>query len=254
MNPEACFVIAPSDHVILKETTFLEKISQALKHAATHDDIITLGIKPTRPDTGYGYIESSGVKHNGDLQKVISFREKPNIKTAKQYLAAGDYFWNAGIFVWSVKTILKSYKSNASEILTILSSDKSKYNTSKEQSYIDKVYPKTPSISVDYAILEKADNVLTIPVDIGWSDLGTWSALHAYMDKDDQGSVIIGDNTLLVNSKDCIVKSDAEKLVVIKGLKDYIIIDESDVLLVYPKKEEQDIKALRKSIDKKEYL
>ena len=252
MNPEATFVIAPSDHVILKEKKFLGKIEQALDHASTHEAIVTLGIQPTRPDTGYGYIESSG--GTGDLQKVASFREKPDTATAQKYLDEGGYYWNAGIFVWSVKTILNSFQKNAGEILEILSKDKSKYNTAEEQDYIDEVYPLTPSISVDYAILEKATNVSTIPADIGWSDLGTWNALHAYMDKDEQGSVVIGDNTMLVNSGNCIVKSDAKKLVVIKDLKDYIIIDESDVLLVYPKSQEQEIKAMRKSITQKEYL
>ena len=252
MNPKATFVIAPSDHVILKEKEFLDKIEQALDYASKQEAIVTLGIQPTRPDTGYGYIESSG--GTGDLQKVASFREKPDTATAQKYLDAGGYYWNAGIFVWSVKTILNSFQKNAGEILEILSKDKSKYNTAEEQDYIDEVYPLTPSISVDYAILEKATNVSTIPADIGWSDLGTWNALHAYMDKDEQGSVVIGDNTMLVNSGNCIVKSDAKKLVVIKDLKDYIIIDESDVLLVYPKSQEQEIKAMRKSITQKEYL
>jgi mannose-1-phosphate guanylyltransferase len=252
MNPEATFVIAPSDHVILKEAEFLSKIKQALEHASTNEAILTLGIQPTRPDTGYGYIEAKS--GSGDMQEVISFREKPDTAKAQEYLAAGGYYWNAGIFVWSVKTILNSFQKNASEILDILSKDKSKYNTAAEQDYIDDVYPQTPSISVDYAILEKATNVYTIPVDIGWSDLGTWNALHAYMDKDEQGSVVIGDNTLLVDSNNCIVKSDAKKLVVIKDLKDYIVIDEEDVLLVYPKSQEQEIKALRKSITQKEYL
>jgi len=253
MNPDATFVIAPSDHVILKEQAFLDRITEALSYASTHEAIVTLGIQPTRPDTGYGYIETSGTT-NGDIQKVKSFREKPNRDTAQNYLDDGGYYWNAGIFVWSCKTILSSFQSNANEIYTILSQDKSKYNSSEEQAYIDKVYPTTPSISVDYAILENATNVYTLPADIGWSDLGTWNALHAYLDKDDTGSVVLGENTLLLDSKNCIVRSDAKKLVVVKDLEDYIIIDEEDVLLVYPKSQEQEIKALRKNIEQKEYL
>lgn len=254
MNPDATFVIAPSDHVILKEQAFLERITEALSYASTQEAIVTLGIQPTRPDTGYGYIESTGTIVEGDIQKVKSFREKPNLETAQSYLDDGGYYWNAGIFIWSCKTILSSFKTNANDIYTILSEDKSKYNTSDEQAYIDKVYPTTPSISVDYAILENATNVFTLPADIGWSDLGTWNALHAYLDKDDTGSVVLGENTLLLDSKNCIVRSDAKKLVVVKDLEDYIVIDEEDVLLVYPKNQEQEIKALRKSIEQKEYL
>jgi len=252
IDPEATFVIAPSDHVILKEEAFLDKIQQSLSYAAKDNVIITLGIQPTRPDTGYGYIETTDIKQE-EFIKVKQFREKPNVETAQGYLDAGGYYWNAGIFIWSVSTILKSYKDNASDIYDILTQDLSKYNTTEEQAYIDKVYPTTPSISVDYAILENADNVYTLPADIGWSDLGTWNALHAYKDKDDSGSVVIGDNTMLLDSKNCIVRSDAKKLVVIKNLENYIVIDESDVLLIYPKDEEQKIKQLRAGIEDKIY-
>ena len=254
MNPKATFVIAPSDAVILKEDVFLEKITAALDFASQEESIVTLGIQPTRPDTGYGYIASTKNTVKGAIEKVSSFKEKPDLETAQKYLEDGSYYWNAGIFVWSVKTVLNSFKNNAPDIYNILSEDLSKYNTASEQAYIDKVYPTTPSISVDYAVLEKATNVYTLPADIGWSDLGTWNALHAYMDKDENGSVIIGDNTLLINSKNCIVRSDAKKLVVIKDMEDYMIIDESDVLMIFPKSQEQEIKTLRKSIDQKEFL
>ena len=254
MDPNATFVIAPSDHVILKEAAFLENITSALEFASAEEVIVTLGIQPTRPDTGYGYIEAGKERTRGNMQKVKSFREKPNLETAQKYLDNGSYFWNAGIFVWSVKTVLNSFKKNASEILTILSTEKNNYNTDKEQDYIDRVYPTTPSISVDYAILEKASNVYTLPADIGWSDLGTWNALHAYLDKDALGSVTIGENTKLINSENCIVRSSSDKLVIIKNLNDYIIIDEEDVLLIYPKKEEQAIKELKKSINQKDFL
>jgi len=253
-NPNSTFVIAPSDHVILKEEDFIDRVTEALNYASKNEVILTLGIEPTRPDTGYGYIESTGERVEGNIQKVKSFREKPNLETAQQYIDEGGYFWNAGIFVWSSKTILNSFKQNAVEIYDILSQDMSKYNTEEEQDYIDQVYPTTPSISVDYAILENADNVYTLPADIGWSDLGTWNALHAYKEKDGTGSVVIGENTMLIDSKNCIVRSDAKKLVVIKNLADYIVIDEPDVLLVYPKDEEQSIKQLRKSIENKDFI
>jgi mannose-1-phosphate guanylyltransferase len=253
MDPDASFVIAPSDHVILKEEAFLNKIDQALTYASKEEVIVTLGIEPTRPDTGYGYIETNLDGANSDVIKVKQFREKPDVATAESYIKKGGYYWNAGIFIWSVKTILNSFKKYAPEIYDILSEDKSKYNTDAEQEYIDEVYPRTPSISVDYAILENAVNVYTIPADIGWSDLGTWNALHAYKDKDATGSVVIGDNTMMVDSKNCIVKSDSKKLVVIKDLDNYIIIDEPDVLLVYPKDKEQSIKQLQQSIEDKSY-
>jgi len=253
MDPNASFVIAPSDHVILKEDAFLSKIDQALRLASAKDVIVTLGIEPTRPDTGYGYIETTNDSSDNGVIKVNQFKEKPDVATAESYIKRGGYYWNAGIFIWSVKTILNSFQKNATEIYDILSQDRSKYNTEAEQAYIDQVYPTTPNISVDYAILENADNVYTIPADIGWSDLGTWNALHAYKEKDDSGSVVIGENTMLVDSKNCIVKSDAKKLVVIKDLEDYIIIDEPDVLLVYPKSKEQSIKQLRQSIEDKSF-
>ena len=253
MDPKATFVIAPSDHVILKEDAFLDIIVEALKEAASSDKIITLGIEPTRPDTGYGYIETDPNTED-NLKKVDSFKEKPNKETAQSYLSTGGYYWNAGIFVWSVKTILDNFKMNALEIYDILSQDKSKYNSDMEQTYLDEVYPTTPSISVDYAILEKAQNVYTMPADIAWSDLGTWNALHAFKEKNDRGSVVIGENTLLLDSSDCMIRSDADKLVVVKGLKDYIIIDEKDVLLIYPKSEEQSIKQLRQEIDNPNFL
>ncbi len=253
-NPDATFVIAPSDHVILKEEEFLSKITQALDFASEQETIVTLGIQPTRPDTGYGYIESNQDSNAEGIEKVKSFREKPDVQTAESYLADGSYYWNAGIFVWSTKTILNSFQNYASDIYKILAEDKSKYNTEEEQDYIDRVYPTTPSISVDYAILENATNVYTLPADIGWSDLGTWNALHAHLEKDETGSVVLGENTMLLNSKNCIVRSDAKKLVVVKDLADFIVIDESDVLLIYPKDQEQEIKTLRKSIEQKEYL
>lgn len=254
VNEDAVFVVAPSDHIIMKEEPFRDKILQALDFASRNEAILTLGINPSRPDTGYGYIESSGEKLELDIERVHSFREKPDLETARSYLASHNYYWNAGIFVWSVKTILNAFKANAKEIYDILAQDQSKYNTDAEQQYIDEVYPNTPSISVDYAIMEHATNVYTIPMDIGWSDLGTWNALHAYLNKDQQNSVVLGANTMLIDSKDCIVRSDASKLVVIKGLEDYIVIDENDVLLIYPKSEEQAIKELRKGIDKSEFL
>ena len=249
INPDAVFVTAPSDHVILKEQAFLEKITEAFQYVESNNAIVTLGIQPTRPDTGYGYIEVD--EHDIVVpHKVSSFKEKPNIEVAQQYLDAENYLWNAGIFVWKAEDLIKSFKSNAPDIISILTEDESQFASDNEQSYIDRVYPNTPSISVDYAILEKANNVYTIPADIGWSDLGTWNSLHAFLDKDQNLSVTIGDNTHLINTTNTIVRSDSAKIVVIKGLDDYIVVDEPDALLIYPKGDEQEIKQVVKDIIK----
>ena len=246
-NPDAVFVTAPSDHVILKEEEFINKISNALYFVSTNNAIVTLGIIPTRPDTGYGYIEvpfnqQINISTNQKPLQVTKFKEKPDLKTAHEYLAAGNYFWNAGIFIWKASQLLESFKKNATDIYDILNQEEDKFGSSLEQDYIDKVYPDTPNISVDYAILEKADNVYVIPADIGWSDLGTWNSLHAYLEKDENETVTLGKNTYLFDTKNSIIRSDSEKVVVIKGLENYIVIDEKDALLIYPKSDEQEIK------------
>ncbi len=251
-NPDAVFVTAPSDHVILKEEIFLEKIRSAFAFAESENAIVTLGIKPSRPDTGYGYIEvneSNIASTHIEPLKVKSFKEKPSLDLAEEYLAAGNYFWNGGIFIWKAADLIQSFKLNAPDIIKILSQDVHCFNTDQEQSYINRVYPDTPKISVDYAILEKAENVYTIPADIGWSDLGTWNSLHAYLDKDAAGTVNLGDNTFLIDTDQSIIKSSDDKIVVIKGLKDYIVIDEENALLIYPKSEEQEIKNIVKNIN-----
>lgn len=253
-NPDAIFVTAPSDHVILKEDLFLEKIQEAFSFVEKNDAIVTLGIQPTRPDTGYGYIEVSdenkqiNTSTNKQPLKVISFKEKPDQSTAQQYIASGNYLWNGGIFIWKASNLIESFNKNAPDIISTLTQDISKFNSPEEQKYIDKVYPATPSISVDYAILEKADNVYTIPADIGWSDLGTWNSLHNFLDKDDNSSVTIGGNTFLIDTSNSIVRSDSKKIVVIKGLDDYIVVDEENALLIYPKGDEQEIKDIVKKL------
>ena len=242
INPNANFVVAPSDHIILKEEAFVENLKKALTYTTNNDAIVTLGIEPNRPDTGYGYINFE--KNNiGSIHKVKRFQEKPDLQTAKGYLESGDYLWNAGIFVWSVKTILKAFEELSPEIFSILSAGANQYNTFEEQAFIDAAYPTTPNISVDYAILEKSKNVYTIPADIGWSDLGTWASLHEESAKDANGNVLQGE----INAKEVansLVRMPKGKLAVIKGLEGYIIVDEGDVLLIWPKGEEQGIKAM----------
>jgi mannose-1-phosphate guanylyltransferase len=250
IHPDATFAVLPSDHVILKEDAYVNILNKAFDFAAGHDALITLGIQPIRPDTGYGYINFDATSLAGQPQmicKVNSFKEKPDIVTAQKYLDSGAYLWNAGMFVWSVSSILKSFERHAPVILNILSQDISHYNTAEEQAYIDAVYPGTENISIDYAILERASNVYTLPADIGWSDLGTWNSLHAYL-ADDKDTVAVGKNIHLMDCKDTIVMSNNDKAIVIKGLQDYIVVDEENALLIYPKSDEQEIKEVVKKI------
>jgi mannose-1-phosphate guanylyltransferase len=246
LNPKANFVVAPSDHIILNEVKFVDEIKKALDYTAENDALVTLGITPSRPDTGYGYIrfEDNIGFHNRDesIHKVIQFTEKPPYEKAVEYVNSGQYVWNAGIFVWSTKSILKSFKENAPEILDILDDGKKIFNTDAEQAFINEAYPRTPNISIDYAIMERANNVFTIPTEFGWSDLGTWGSLHAEAPKDERGNAINAPLALISDSSNCLIKASAKKLVVINGLDDYIVVDEDDVLMIYPKSKEQEIK------------
>ncbi len=246
-DPDAGFAVLPSDHIILKEEVYRQKLDLAFTFAQYNDALVTMGIAPSRPDTGYGYIKYN--THSGDrgIFKVESFREKPDAPTAQQYLDSGQYLWNAGMFVWSVSSILSSFQKNAPGITAVLSQDLSAYNTAQEQTYIDQVYPQTENISIDYAILERADNVYTIPSDIGWSDLGTWNSLHAYLALQ-QDQVTIGEYIQLYDCSDIIVMSNNEKKIVIKGLKDFIVVDEDNALLIWPKSDEREIKEVVKKL------
>jgi mannose-1-phosphate guanylyltransferase len=246
IDPEATFAVLPSDHVILKEDEYIRLLNLAFTAASTRDVLMTLGIEPTRPDTGYGYIQ---YQKNAQSQifKVRQFREKPDLVEAQSYLDSGEYLWNAGMFVWSVPTLLSAFERHAPEILQILSQEIVHFGSNTEQEYIDRVYPSTESISIDYAILERADNVYTMPADIGWSDLGTWNSLHAYMSTDSD-QVTIGKNIHLIDSHNVIVMSNNDKKIVIKGLKDFIVVDEDNALLIYPKSDEQEIKEVVKGL------
>jgi len=249
LNPEANFVVAPSDHIILKESEFIDALNRALNFTEKNDALLTLGIQPTRPDTGYGYINFDSTPVDG-VHKVIKFTEKPPLEKAREYVASGDYLWNAGIFIWRTKSVLAAFRTHANEIFEILKTGNGFYNTAEEQAFIDKNYPNTPKISVDYALMEKASNIFTIPADIGWSDLGTWASLHAELAKDARGNVVQGDKVLLDQTTDTLVRVPKDKLVVLKDLEGYIVVDEGDVLLVFPKSKEQEIKAITQTIKK----
>jgi len=252
INPNGVYVMAPADHFIEKEEVFNTNIKKALDFASKENVLLTLGITPTRPDTGYGYIHYGDANNNG-FNKVQSFREKPDLETAQKYLDDGSYLWNAGIFVWSAKSILYSFEVNAPELYKKLNEGADKYNTSEEQEFIDKNYNEIESISVDYAILEKANNIFTLPSDIGWSDIGTWASLHALTAEGENKIQINSEDAVLDEVENCLIRVPKDKLVVIKGLEDFIVIDEEDVLLIYPKSQEQEIKALRNGLNKKEF-
>ena len=240
LDPDANFVIAPSDHIVLKENAFLEKIQTALEFANENDALVTLGIQPSRPDTGYGYIQMDDETRPG-IFKVKRFAEKPDLPTAMQFVDSGEYLWNAGIFIWRASSILRAYEQLAPEIFTILEKGKNVYNTPDEQAFINETYPTTPNISVDFAIMEKASNVYTLPSEFGWSDLGTWASLHAEYPKDENGNALQG-NIIALDTHDTLVRIPEGKLAVVKDLHDYIIVDTPDALLIYPKSKEQEVK------------
>lgn len=242
LNPHANMIVAPSDHIILQENRFLETLREALTYTAANDALLTLGIRPSRPDTGYGYIQYRERAETGQVHAVKRFTEKPPLAQAREFMASGDYLWNAGIFIWRTSRVLAAFERYAPEIFEILGSEPHCYNTTDEQDFIDRAYPTTPNISIDYAIMEKANNVFTIPSDFGWSDLGTWGSLHAESTKDEHGNAIQGEYVRLYDVHNCLIRVPTDKLVVVKDLQDFIVVDEGDILLIHPKGREQEIK------------
>ncbi|RAJ85821.1 mannose-1-phosphate guanylyltransferase [Chitinophaga dinghuensis] len=246
-DPDANMVVAPSDHFILYEDIFLENIKKGLETAEKQPYLITLGITPTRPDTGYGYIRYDRTGSEG-VHKVLQFTEKPQLEKAKEFLASGEYVWNGGIFIWNVKTALQVFEKYTPDIFQLFEKGNTVYNTAAEQEFIDTEYPKSPNISIDYAIMEKADNVYTIPADFGWSDLGTWASLYEVAEKKEDNNVYGNASIHLENARNNIIHLPPGKLGVVKGLEDYIIVDDDNVLLIYPKSEEQKIKLITEKL------
>jgi len=245
INPKANIVVAPSDHLILKEQTFVKAIKSCFKKVASEDCLMTLGIKPTRPDTGYGYIQfkESEVKEDDlRIKKVKTFTEKPDLEMAKFFLQSGDFLWNAGIFIWNVKAIIQAFEKYLPEMHELFKAGNKKYGSSGEAAFIKAVYAECKNISIDYGVLEKADNVYVRSSSIGWSDLGTWGSLYGHIVKDDSQNAIIGKNVMMYDSKNCIVNVPKEKLVVLQGLNDYIVVESDNILLVCRKEDEQQIK------------
>lgn len=239
INPEANIIVLPADHLILKEETFCEKVNFAFETAEKNDYLITLGIQPTRPDTGYGYIQYTENK-NQEICKVKTFTEKPDLETAKKFLEIGEYLWNAGIFIWNVKSIQKAFNKYLPEMAKQFSTDV--YNTNEESNYIKNIYPNIEKISIDNSILEKADNVFVIPADLGWSDLGTWTSVFENAQQDENENAK-SSNSIIYNAKRNIIRiKNNEKIAVIDGLNDYIIVDTENALLICPRSNDQLIK------------
>ena len=242
-NPEALLIVAPSDHWIEDETAFVENVQQAFHFCETENALMTLGIKPNFPNTGFGYIEYSQ-QDNKPIKKVVQFREKPNYETAKSFLKSGNFLWNAGIFIWSVKEIVAAFEQFQPMMNELFLSGMNFYNTANENQFISENYASAANISIDYAILEKANNVYVLPATFDWNDLGTWGSLHEKLDKDANNNAVVNATVVLENASNNIIRTASKKLIVIDGINDFIIVDKDDVLLIYPKEKEQDIKKL----------
>ncbi len=244
LNPNANCVVAPSDHLILNEQQFLADIERALAFSASKDALVSLGIKPTRPDTGYGYIQFLEGEAAAGVNKVKTFTEKPDIELAQKFLESGEFLWNAGIFIWSVAAIAEAFDKYLPDLNTNFEGIIDDLNTEKEADAVNTIYPLCNSISIDYGILEKADNVYVLPCDFGWSDLGTWSSLYEVHDKDENDNAINADVAELYDTKNCMIDVPKGKLIVINGLEDKIIVDTDKVLLICDKSREQEVKQI----------
>ena len=254
-NPNAKIIVAPADHLILKEKLFEDRINEGLNFVEDNNVLLTLGIKPSRPDTGYGYIQINNDKKvdtdNDKLKKVKTFTEKPNHEMAQFFVESGEFFWNSGIFIWNLNSINKAFKNLLPEIEDLFEKGKNLYNTDKESDFINSTYSQCTNISIDYGVMEKADNVYVLQSEFGWSDLGTWGALYEQRDKDENKNVLSSENILTYDTENCIVQLPKDKLAVVQGLDDYIIVESNNTLLICKKNEEQMIKQFVSDVELK---
>lgn len=241
INPNANIVVSPSDHLIINENEFRQTILKALGFAAEHEVLLTLGITPNRPETGYGYIQTENEAIEGFV-KVKTFTEKPNAELARVFVESGEFLWNSGIFIWNVNTIINAFSKHLPEISSKFETGHGIYNTEAEKEFIQTNFPACPNISIDFGIMEKASNVYVLAASFGWSDLGTWGALYELSEKDENQNVNLKSHTLAYESKNNIISLSSEHLVVIQGLEDYIIAEDDNVLLICKKEEEQRIR------------
>jgi len=241
-DPKALMIAAPADNLILETDEFIKTANKALSFVDHIDALVTIGVRPAYPNTGYGYIQHETAEAAPDVYKVKTFTEKPNLELAKTFIASGDFLWNAGIFTWKVKNILAALEKNEPELYELFAAEKDKFNTSKEKQAVENIYPQCTNISIDFAVMEKADNVFLIPATFGWSDLGTWNSAWENKDKDYFGNAVVGKNVVVVDANNCMVHVPDNKLVLLQGMKDYIVVDTKDVLLICKKEKEQEIK------------
>ncbi len=244
-NPNAILIVAPSDHVILKEDEFIHQIKNGVDFIKENDALLTLGIKPCRPETAYGYIQVKKRIDFKELQNLYSvklFAEKPDLQMAGIFVESGEFFWNSGIFIWSLQSISAAFETYLPNVWSLFESGVKRYNTPDEVHFVNKIYSEMQSISVDYGIMEKAGNVYVLTADFGWSDLGNWGTLYENREKDESGNVISGDNILIYDTKNCIINISGEKIAVLQGLDGYIIAESNDILMVCKMEDEQQIK------------
>ena len=242
LNPQANLICAPADHLILEPEKFQQTCLSALEFTAHIKALLTLGIKPTNPNTGYGYIQFEQLAVSENVYKVKTFTEKPDRDLAKTFVASGDFLWNAGIFVWQIKNIIKAFETFLPELHELFLNELESFNTEEEGNAIDRIYPQCVNISIDYGIMEKADNVYVIPASFGWSDLGTWASAYDTIEKDYLENAVAGNNVMIIDATKNMVHADNKKLVLIQGLEDFIVVDTKDVLLICKKDKEQEIK------------
>lgn len=242
LNPDANLICAPADHIILEPENFKLKCLEALNFTENIKALVTLGIKPTHPNTGYGYIQYEQQAVSDNIYKVKTFTEKPDKELAQTFISSGDFLWNAGIFVWQVKNIVIAFEKFLPEMHEVFDAEKSNLNNDGEKTAIERIYPQCVNISIDYGVMEKADNVYIIPSSFGWSDLGTWASAYDNLEKDYLENAVAGSNVMIIDATKNMVHADNKKLVLIQGLDDFIVVDTSDVLLICKKEKEQAIK------------
>ncbi len=241
-DPKAVMVAAPADNLVLETDEFIKTANKALSFVESVNALVTIGIKPTYPNTGYGYIQHDTKAAAPDIFKVKTFTEKPNLELAKTFITSGDFLWNAGIFIWKVKNILAALEKHLPEIYDVFAAEKDRFNTPQEKEAVEEIYPQCTNISIDFGVMEKADNVYLIPASFGWSDLGTWNSAWENKEKDYFGNAVVGKKVMTVDAKNCIVHVPDNKLVLLQGLDEFIVVDTKDVLLICKKDKEQEIK------------
>ena len=248
INNNANLLVAPSDHYIADEHKFIDNVQTAFETTARQNILMTLGIVPNAPNTGYGYIQYDK-NTNNPIKKVLKFTEKPDLQTAQKFLNEGNYLWNAGIFIWRASVILEAYQKYLPEMFAKISTGDTLYNTNNETKFIDEIFPQLQNISIDYGILEKADNVYVLPADFVWNDLGTWNAVYQQLKQPQKNNVVINSNLLADNSQGNLIKTNA-KNVVLKDINNYMVVDTGDTLMIIPRKDDQKVKNYAQKINK----